>query len=49
MARKGDGIFLRNKTWWLDAVVNEVRYQKGWETYHAAPRGNWRRSNVRRS
>ena len=28
MARRGDGIYKRGKTWWMDIVVNGVRYQK---------------------
>jgi integrase len=27
MARKGDGIYLRKNTWWLDAIINGRRYQ----------------------
>jgi hypothetical protein len=27
MARKGDGIYLRNNAWWLDAIINGQRYQ----------------------
>jgi hypothetical protein len=27
MARKGDGIYLRNNTWWLDASINGLRHQ----------------------
>ena len=28
MARKGDGIYLRGSTWWLDAYINGQRYQR---------------------
>lgn len=28
MARRGDGIYKRGKTWWMDVVINGVRYQK---------------------
>jgi hypothetical protein len=28
MARKGDGIFLRGKSWYLDCCINGVRHQK---------------------
>ena len=28
MARRGDGLYLRKKTWWLECVINNVRYQK---------------------
>ena len=28
MARKGDGLYLRKKTWWLECVINNVRHQK---------------------
>ena len=27
MARKGDGLYLRKNTWWLDAIINGQRYQ----------------------
>src|SRR5215831_4891048 len=28
MARRGDGLYLRGKTWYLDCLINGVRYQK---------------------
>ena len=28
MARRGDGIYRRGKTWYFDAVINGVRYQQ---------------------
>src|SRR5687767_7033416 len=28
MARRGDGIYQRGKTWWMDVWINGVRYQK---------------------
>ena len=27
MARRGDGLVLRGKTWWLDFILREVRHQ----------------------
>lgn len=28
MARRGDGLYLRGKTWYLDACINGTRHQK---------------------
>ncbi len=28
MARRGDALYLRDKTWYLDALINGTRYQK---------------------
>jgi len=28
MARRGDALYLRGKTWYLDACVNRTRYQR---------------------
>jgi len=36
MARKGDGIYLRKNTWWLDAVINGRRYQMPLKSFKSA-------------
>ena len=50
MARRGDGIFLRGETWYLDCLINGVRHQKRLgKGLAGAPRWNYRGSRAAQS
>jgi hypothetical protein len=49
MARRGDALYLRDKTWYLDALINGTRYQKRPESWLKSKGQNLKRRGGHRN